>query len=115
MALAGEIQANFLPGMLPDVSGWQLAATLEPARTTSGDLDDAMTLPDGRLGLVIADVTGKGMGAALFMALSRTLIRTYALEHEAQPAKVLAAANSRITGGHACRPVRDRVLRRPRH
>ncbi len=96
MALAGEIQANFLPSTLPDVSGWQLAAMLEPARTTSGDFYDAMTLPDGRLGLVIADVTGKGMGAALFMALSRTLIRTYALEHEAQPATVLAAANSRI-------------------
>jgi sigma-B regulation protein RsbU (phosphoserine phosphatase) len=96
MALAGEIQANFLPRTLPDAPGWQLAAMLEPARTTSGDFYDAMTLPDERLGIVIADVTGKGMGAALFMALSRTLIRTYALEHEAQPATVLAAANRRI-------------------
>jgi len=96
MALAGEIQANFLPDALPDVPGWQLTAMLEPARTTSGDFYDAFLLPDGRLGIVIADVTGKGMGAALFMALSRTLIRTFAVEQEAQPASVFAAANHRI-------------------
>ena len=96
MALAGEIQANFLPSTLPDVPGWQLTAMLEPARKTSGDFYDAFSLPDGRLGILIADVVGKGMGAALFMALSRTLIRTFAVEHEAQPATVLAAANHRI-------------------
>ena len=96
MALAGEIQANFLPDTLPDVPGWQLAAMLEPARKTSGDFYDAFSLPDGRLGILIADVVGKGMGAALFMALSRTLIRTFAVQQEAQPAAVLAAANHRI-------------------
>jgi len=94
--LAGQIQSSFLPRNLPDMDGWQIAVTLLPARETSGDFFDVISLADDRLGLVIADVMDKGIGPALFMALSRTLLRTYTIEFDAEPEVVLYATNQRL-------------------
>ncbi len=96
LAVAGQIQATFLPPSLPTLPGWQLAAALQPARETSGDFYDAFPLPNGKLGLLVADVSDKGMGAALVMALTRTLLRTYAYEYHGRPDYVLRVANRRI-------------------
>ena len=96
LALAGEVQASFLPSKIPDIPGWQMSVSLISARETSGDFFDAIPLPDGRVGLLIADVVDKGVGAALFMALSSTLLRTYAMEYPTQPEFVFNAVNERI-------------------
>ncbi len=70
-----EIQAGFLPDALPQPTGWEIAASLKSARKVAGDFYDVFELPEGKIGLVIADVCDKGLGAALFMTLFRSLIR----------------------------------------
>ena len=79
MDVARNIQRDFLPEQLPAVAGVQLDAALHPARQVSGDFYDAFQLaPSGNLVLVVGDVCDKGVGAALFMALFRSLIRASA-------------------------------------
>lgn len=96
LQLAGEIQISFLPFNIPRLEGWQLSLTLDPVEETSGDFFDIIPLGDNRLGIVVADVADKGVGPALYMALSRTLIRTYAIEFDARPDIVFFATNERI-------------------
>jgi serine phosphatase RsbU (regulator of sigma subunit) len=96
LALAGRVQASLVPEVPTQIPGWQIAATWKPARETSGDFYDFVPLPNGRVGIVMADVVDKGMGAALLMALSRTLIRTFAVEFPVQPDQLLQVTNQRI-------------------
>jgi serine phosphatase RsbU (regulator of sigma subunit) len=96
LALAHSIQASFLPETIPQIPGWQLTATLEPARQIAGDFYDFIHLPDGKMGILIADVADKGLGSALYMALSSTLLRTFANDLPHEPALVLKAVNQHI-------------------
>ncbi len=72
-----EMQTHFLPPVLLRRPGWEFSAFFRPARQVAGDFYDLFDLPDGSIGLVIADVCDKGVGAALFMALFRSLIRIF--------------------------------------
>lgn len=78
--LARQIQQTFLPNRLPNRKGWEMAARWQPAREVGGDFYDIFTLPKERLGISIADVSDKGMPAALYMTVGRTLIRAYATQ-----------------------------------
>ncbi len=78
LAMARSIQEGLLPKDLPNLVGWQLAAHWEPARAVSGDFYDFLYLPNNRLGIVIGDVTDKGVPAALVMAVTRSVLRAVA-------------------------------------
>ncbi|HEX7587067.1 MAG TPA: GAF domain-containing protein, partial [Anaerolineae bacterium] len=79
LGLARQIQQSFLPDACPSIGGYQLCSMWQTAREVSGDFYDFVSLHGGRLGMLIADVSDKGMAAAMFMALSRTILRTMAL------------------------------------
>ena len=72
-----QIQSDFLPSDIPQPEGWEIAARFEPAREVAGDFYDVFSLSDNKIAIVVADVCDKGVGAALFMALSRSLIRSF--------------------------------------
>jgi serine phosphatase RsbU (regulator of sigma subunit) len=86
------IQQTFLPKGTPPLAGWCLTQYYQPAREVGGDFYDFLSLPDGHLGVVIGDVTGKGIPAALLMTASRTILRTVA-QQPASPGEVLAQVN----------------------
>lgn len=78
LEIGREIQKGFLPSRLPQVDGWEIAVYFKAAHEVAGDFYDAFLLPDGNLICVVGDVCDKGVGAALFMTLFRSLIRVTA-------------------------------------
>lgn len=78
LQMASEIQQGLLPHHLPDVPGYEIAASWEAAREVAGDFYDAFRLGENKFGIVVADVSDKGAPAALFMAVARTMIRSNA-------------------------------------
>ena len=90
--VAREIQASLLPYGRPNIPGCEVASFWLAARQVSGDFYDFIRLDNGQWGIVIADVADKGVPAALFMALSRTILRTVAFNRQ-NPAHVLMRAN----------------------
>lgn len=91
--LARSMQLAILPQAFPDEPGWSVCAGMFPARELSGDFYDCFPLPDGRYGVLVADVSGKGIGAAFFMAVSRTVLLDLA-SAGSSPAAVFAQANT---------------------
>ena len=75
LEIGREIQQGFLPSELPKVDGWEIAVYFKAAHEVAGDFYDVFLLPDGNLLCVVGDVCDKGVGAALFMTLFRSLIR----------------------------------------
>lgn len=89
---ARAIQSGLFPGDCPGISGFEITGVCRPCREVGGDWFDYIPLPDGRLGIVLADVSGKGMGAALLMSSTRSILRLYA-EQGNPPSEVLSRVN----------------------
>jgi sigma-B regulation protein RsbU (phosphoserine phosphatase) len=89
---AREIQNILLPKKLPNLQGYSLAAANQPAAQVSGDYYDFIEIDDDHIGIVIGDVSGKGVPASLIMAMGRTLVRTQAIGQHS-PSEVLRRVN----------------------
>lgn len=97
LQIGRQIQAGFLPEVLPAPAEYEVAARFLPAREVAGDFYDAFMLGPHTMGFVVADVCDKGVGAALFMALVRSLVRVYTQQRYA----VLAGSASEAAPGES--------------
>ena len=95
--LAQEIQKTFLPEKLPQIPGWEIGVRWRPALQVGGDFYDAIPIGEHQLGLVVADVSDKGLPAALTMTVARTLIHA-AAQSSNSPAETLQQVNRMLTG-----------------
>jgi len=95
LQVARQVQVSLLPERAPDIPGWEIVATWQPARQVAGDYYDFFSIDNGSQGMLIADVTDKGMPAALFMAMTRSTVRA-SLESAGTPAEGIAHANKLI-------------------
>ncbi|MGI9536990.1 MAG: PP2C family protein-serine/threonine phosphatase [Desulfocapsaceae bacterium] len=113
LEIGRQIQTSFFPESIPEINGWDLAAYFQSARQVAGDFYDVFGLEDdNKLGLVLADVCDKGVGAALFMVLFRSLLRANLIqgfeqreEADVDPGQILVSAvnktNNYIATNHA--------------
>jgi serine phosphatase RsbU (regulator of sigma subunit)/anti-sigma regulatory factor (Ser/Thr protein kinase) len=92
LRVATMIQQNYLPRELPDLPGWDVSAYYRPAREVGGDFYDFIELPGGHIGIVIGDVTDKGVPAAMVMAATRSVLRASA-QRVVSPGEVLGRVN----------------------
>ena len=92
LRVARLIQQTLLPKEIPELPGWQISSYYQPAREVGGDFYDFLYFEDGRMGIVIGDVTDKGVPAALVMATTRSILRSIA-HASISPGKVLEQAN----------------------
>ena len=92
LRVATLIQQNYLPKELPELPGWQVSAYYRPAREVGGDFYDFVELSDGQIGIVIGDVTDKGIPAAMVMAATRSVLRASA-QRVVSPGQVLERVN----------------------
>ena len=92
LSVANKMQQSILPTSFPTGRGFEIFGSMKPARDVGGDFFDVLSLEDGRIGLVVADVSDKGVPAALFMMSSRTLLKGAAIGLDA-PGKVLSEVN----------------------
>ncbi len=93
--VAREAQQKMLPAAAPSIPGYSITATCRPAREVGGDLFDFLTLPDERIGIVVADVSGKGVPAALYMTLTKGLLASIS-ESESDPSIILREVNKHL-------------------
>ena len=100
LQMAREVQNNLIPRQMPTLAGWEFAAAWRPAREVSGDFYDFVAQDDGRLGIVVADVTDKGMPAALFMAHTRSVLRA-SVTSRPTAADAVTAANRLVSADSA--------------
>jgi serine phosphatase RsbU (regulator of sigma subunit)/predicted ester cyclase len=95
LRVARTIQQASLPKEVPTLQGWQISPFYQPAREVGGDFYDFFELPNGRLGIVVGDATGKGVPAALVMASARSMLRAVAQNSES-PGDVLRRVNDTL-------------------
>ena len=98
--IAADIQQKILPDDFPVVNNFEFAARMRPAKSMGGDFYDVFEIPDGQTGVVVADVSGKGVPAAFYMAVARTLIRSVAMTPAITPAECLFQVNELLCGHH---------------
>ncbi|MEX0700844.1 MAG: GAF domain-containing SpoIIE family protein phosphatase [Planctomycetales bacterium] len=91
-----NIQAAFLPSRLPSIPGYEVAAWWQPAEAVGGDYYDLLQLPDGKLGLVVADVSGHGVGASLIMASVRAMLHVMA-RTRSEPEEIVSLLSQSIS------------------